>query len=460
MSAPVDHTNLHRTAKYFMDAGEAETHEEAMQMLRSFGVSIVVGKAAMHSVNHQIALLTLVNAARRTFLGGVEVVLPEGDASLLVPLVASAQLRDAIERLGGNIASAAKPNWPIAVIGEVEAEWPILFPCWRLTWSGWRGGVVPIAHQAFEDETAAMPIAAAIAAAACASEIFAYHAKDHPMAGRRAAGLSLWRPDAEWLAPDPTEPRLMFLPSRLWIIGLGNLGQAFAWLLACLPYRAHAEVELVLQDFDDIALSNDSTSLLSSTGLIGQKKARAVSDWLERIGFTTFIEERRFGAWTRRASHEPGVALCGVDNALARAALDDGGFDLVVEAGLGGGPHGFKNFSLHTFPASRRAAEIWPGASKPATDVSAMPAYEALRKSGMDACGLAQLASRTVGVPFVGLIAAALVVGELLRRLHGGTGYEVLSGSAANLADVGGSATGQSVYAFGHVSSLAGPLTA
>jgi hypothetical protein len=47
-------------------------------------------------------------------------------------------------------------------------------------------------------------------------------------------------------------------------------------------------------------------------------------------------------------------------------------------------------------------------------------AYRALRHEGMDQCGLAQLASRTVGVPFVGLIAAALAVSELLRRLHGG----------------------------------------
>ena len=37
-----------------------------------------------------------------------------------------------------------------------------------------------------------------------------------------------------------------------------------------------------------------------------------------------------------------------------------------------------------------------------APDVSAMPGYEVLRKYGMDMCGVAQLASRTVGVPCVG----------------------------------------------------------
>ncbi len=37
------------------------------------------------------------------------------------------------------------------------------------------------------------------------------------------------------------------MPSRLWIIGLGNLGQAFAWLLACLPYEDPSHVQFVLQ---------------------------------------------------------------------------------------------------------------------------------------------------------------------------------------------------------------------
>lgn len=39
-----------------------------------------------------------------------------------------------------------------------------------------------------------------------------------------------------------------------------------------------------------------------------------------------------------------------------------------------------------------------------------MPPYSAVRESGLDTCGLAQLASRTVGVPFAGLIAATLAI--------------------------------------------------
>ena len=54
----------------------------------------------------------------------------------------------------------------------------------------------------------------------------------------------------------------------------------------------------------------------------------------------------------------------------------------------------------------------------------------------MDSCGLTQLASRTVGVPFVGLIAGCLAIAEILRRLNGGDTLEFLSTSAVSLADV------------------------
>ncbi len=275
------------------------------------------------------------------------------------------------------------------------------------------------------------------------------------MAGRRSLGLSLWKPGTDWLGVDATEPKLSWLPSRLWIIGLGNLGLAFAWALAALPYDVTRDVQLVLQDYDRIAESNDSTSMLSFVRDIGRRKARVVGDWLDAIGFETFLNESRFGSWTRRAGDDPAVAFCGVDNALARTALERPGFGLVIEAGLGAGPAAFRNLSLHAFPASRSPEEIWSKqVGAPSESVEAMPAYQAMKEQGVDECGLAQLASRTVGVPFVGLITAVLDVSELLRRLHGGIELEVVSASVSALGDVETVLmTQETPYAFGHVVS-------
>jgi hypothetical protein len=291
-----------------------------------------------------------------------------------------------------------------------------------------------------------------LAAAICAAEAFAFCAGDHLLAGRRAHGLSLWHPGHDWLFADQTEPRLAYLPSRLWIIGLGNLGQAFAWLLAGLPYDEPQKAAFVLQDYDRIAASNDSTSPLTFRKDIGSKKSRVVSDWLEARGFQTFIEERHFGEWMRRSPDEPSVALCGVDNALARIALEEAGFGLIVEAGLGAGPEAFRSIAMHTFPATRTAKEIWSRQiGDLPTNPENMPAYQRLKSAGMDSCGLTQLASRTVGVPFVGLIAGCLVVSELLRRLHGGMAFEFAAGSVLSLDDIESGSRKAEAYGFGHL---------
>lgn len=450
MNKMIDYTNLHRAAKIFMDSGRVETHEEAMELLGQFGLTICVGEDVAHSEAHQTALLTLVNVARRTLLGGIDVLgLP--DCASVTPLASSTRLIDAVHALGGTVVSMARPTWPVALIGNTTGAL-LDGPAWRLTWEGWRGGVVPARMGQRLSEAGAVMLTPALAAAACAAEVFSYHSGDHPMAGHRAAGLSLWRPGADWLAPDDTEFALSYLPSRLWLIGLGNLGQAFSWLLACMPYENPREVELILQDYDRIALSNDSTSLLSFKSDIGHMKARIVGKWLETRGFSTFLEERRFGPWTHRTMNEPGVALCGVDNANARSVLDQAGFDLIVEAGLGGGPQGFRSMAIHTFPATRTPAEIWAKQVAQANEnFESMPAYQALKRAGMDSCGLTQLASRTVGVPFVGLIAGCLAIAEILRRLNGGWSLEFLSTSAVSLSDVELGELPAGPYAHGYV---------
>ena len=450
----VTQETLHRTAKYFMDTGRAESAAQALALLQQFGLYIEVGPETATSRDHQLALLTLVNMARRTFLGGVYVI-GAPNSPLLVPLANTSSVRRAVTMLGGRNVARRKRDWPVAVIGG-DAAPSLDSPSWRVTWEGWRGGVVPLRDHRRLNESSSAGLAPAFAAAACASETFMYYSGDHPFAGRRDSGLSLWSPTAPWLQPDLSEPKVKYLPSRLWLIGLGNLGQAYLWILSCLPYKNPLELELILQDYDRIAESNESTSLLTQSKMIGLMKTRAVAATLEDKGFHATIEERRFGEWTRRAPHEPGVALVGVDNSLTRASIEEAGFDFVVETGLGAGPHAFRNFSLHTFPSSMSAARLWANNAPPnANDVLNMPAYSPSKHPGLDQCGLAQLASRTVGVPFVGLTAAALAIAELLRRLHGGPTLELVSGSVAALQDLEISELDNRIYEFGHVAAAA-----
>ena len=450
MAHKIDHAVLHRTAKVFMDSGRAPSYEAAIYLLQKFGLTILVGKEIAFSIPHQAALLTIVNIARRTLLGGVEVVgVP--DVPSLSPLAPDKSLPDAVKELKATLAQTVCNDRPLIVIGGPNIT-STNRGCWRLTWEGWRGGVVPMSANKRLSEDGLNPLAPLLAAAAGAAEVFSFLAQDHAMAGLRTAGLSLWAPGRDWLTPDLSEPPITHLPSKLWFIGVGNLGQAFSWSLSTLPYQCPSEVQLLLQDFDRISKSNDSTSLLSFPADVGKRKTRVVAKWLEERGFECVIDERRFEKSTSRAETEPSVALCGVDNPLARAELGNAKFELIVEAGLGGGPESFRSIVMHTFPASRTPMAVWSrqvGQSEGSYEDQ--PAYLKLKKDGMERCGVAQLASRTVGVPFVGMMAACFVFSELLRRLNGGAALEVASISAVALDDIELVPISVVPYQFGHV---------
>ena len=103
---------------------------------------------------------------------------------------------------------------------------------------------------------------------------------------------------------------------------------------------------------------------------------------------------------TRRLPDEPGVALCRIDNAEGRRALDEAGFDFVVEAGLGRGHQDFRTLLLHTLPGKQRAAEIWRDDGRQNNSPEEAIAYRRLLAEGtLDHCGVTLLAGKEVGAP-------------------------------------------------------------
>lgn len=274
-----------------------------------------------------------------------------------------------------------------------------------------------------------MPLAAVLAAALAVNEAFLFVSGEMPAAGHRALGLSLWQPDSKysWLEEDNSEPRLAYLPSQLWLIGLGHLGQAYLWGLGLLPYGSPSQLSLVLQDVDIITPSTESTSMLSDTTMVGMKKSRAMAGWAATHGFNAAIYERRFEADFQRQSEEPAVALCGLDNALGRRSLDQVGFDFIVDAGLGRGHRDFRTMRIHVLPGSKTAGEIWNVVEEDEAVEDRM-AYQQILKSGeLDRCGVTLLAGKAVGAPFVGAVASTLVLSEVLRLLHGGINHQLIN---------------------------------
>lgn len=418
MTALISPDSFHRLVKHAIDSGTAASVAEAEALFRGYRLAVEIEASAAQDPVHQAALLTAVALGRRVFLGGVTVT-GALDAPLALSMPLGRTLAEAAVALGGAVERRDDEN-PTIIIGGGPGARRDWF-CVRTAVSGWRGGILPIHSDLQPAAGAAMPLSGMLAAGLAVNEAYLHVSGGMPAAGRRVVGFSLWRPspDADWLEPDASEPALTYLPSRLWLIGLGHLGQAYLWGLGLLPYRNSAQLLLVLQDIDLITPSTQSTSILSESGMIGQRKTRAMAAWAERRGFTASIQERLFAADFKRQPDEPAIALCGLDNAAGRRALDQVGFDLIVEAGLGRGHRDFRTMRLHLLPG-RPAAEIWKAAAG-GEKVEARPAYAKLVAEGvLDQCGMTLLAGKAVGAPFVGSVAACLALSEVLRLLHGG----------------------------------------
>lgn len=426
---------LNRMVKMVLDTGEARSLEEAHTLFASYRLHVSLGRDVAHSAALQAAALTAVNAGRRGFLGGVTVSGPM-DADLMIPWPGQRTLRDAVVDLQGRVVNEPSRSVPVLLLGDARAQpgHPLAL---RATFKGWTAAVAPAEGALRFDERSDFTPVGVLAGALGVSEVFQHLRGTNIAAGRRDIGLSLWKPAHDFRAADPGPP-LDQLPARLWLIGLGHLGQAFLWTLGFLPYEDPGRVELVLQDYDGLVEANDSTSLLTTMKKIGQRKTRAMAAWCEERGFHTLLTERRFDANFKVAAAEPGVAVCGVDNPQARAVLEHVGFERVVEAGLGAGPTEYLAFQMHSFPARKSAQARWEGAARhmSAAALLEQPAYGSLRAQGLDECGLVRLAERTVGAPFVGAVASALVVAELVRMAQGAHRYELVDGTLRSLEGV------------------------
>ncbi len=417
--------NLHRLVKLAMDTGEAESIEHAQRIFAGYRIGVMVGPEIQWSWSHQAALLTLLELASRVFLGGIQVAIPD-DISIPNLVAESLGIRWTMDRLSVRRVQSIEPHIPTVVIGTAVAPHDASFAV-RAVFSGWRAGIIPASASLLFDFDVEFPLSAILAAALAVNEAFLFVRRDTPEAGLREIGISLWEPDVidDWSAISHDGPRIDYLPNKLWLLGLGHLGQAYLWTLSLLPYVRPDEVSLVLQDIDVITRSTLSTSVLSNQHMIGLKKTRAMADVLEARGFKTEIIERRFDETLRVLSDDPQIALCGLDNALGRSALCGVGFKFVIEAGLGSGPKDFRAIRIHTFPGTQDPRELWR--SEETADIApATRAYDHLAAHGLDQCGVTMLAGKAVGAPFVGVAAATFVIAEIIRVLHGGPLFAVL----------------------------------
>jgi hypothetical protein len=407
--------NFHRLTKVLADSGESPTLEAAANTFASYGVRVVLDARVAGSIVDQVIALTVINTAARSFLGNVEVVAPVG-LQLTAPGFEGQSLTNFLDWAGVKKKLPAEASGlPTIEVGEPVQTRTGGIRAWA---DGWTYGI-----GAHDGGQATFFAPACVAAAGLAvSEAFSVLRRDNPYAGRRSLGLSLWKPELRGDVAKAQGPADPLLPS-VWLVGLGHLGQAYAWTMAFMKATAGAEV--FLQDIDVVTRSTLSTSVLSNEADLGRQKTRVAAAWLEARGFTTHVVERRFDGAQRIASSEPQRALFGVDNAAARRVLENAGFAHVVDAGLGSGFKDFRAMRVRTFPGPSSAAALW--ASQPASKgAEQAPAYRHLLAAGADPCGVTTLATRSVGAPFVGCVAAGHAIAAIQRHAAGESPYPVV----------------------------------
>ncbi len=436
MTRSLDADSFSRTAKILVDAREVATFDEAEERLAAFILQVHVGRGLAHNRSRQAAVLTTVNSAARAFKGGVHVKITN-DVRLQVGWNHGEKLSAAVEHYGGVIVEDLETDHPTICIGEPAGNTPGR-PVLRATFDGWTAGVVEGTTSPLQERDLFVP--AGIAAAGIAvAEAFEYLRDTAIATGRRNQGMSLWRPGVPWMSLEATGPDdVTYAPSKWWLAGLGHLGQGYLWSIGMLPYTKPADVCLMLQDDDVVTTANESTGLLLIPGAVTnhekKHKTRTLAALLDARGFSTTITERRLRPSHGPVGDEPRLALIGVDNTTTRAQLSDCGFDLIVDAGLGGGPAHYLDMQLHSFPGPRRseAITVWRdevAADEPALD---LPAYRD-RAGADDECGIVEIANRSVAASFVGATAGALVVAEAARALRNEHRYEVIDGSLRGL---------------------------
>lgn len=383
---------LNRTVKLAMDEGKAASYEDAERLFRSFRLKIAVAPGFTQAPAAQAAVLTLLNAARKTFLGGVELIGPLEERCTMAWF--KGQSLAEVAAVFGINCGPQFGETPTIVVGDANPP---------VTGDFCLG--IQLHAQGFVLEpggSSGWEIAAGVEAGVAAAGAAINEAFQHVYCGWELAGQRRIRFDF-------AEGNRLPGKRSTWMVGLGHLGQAYLWTRALADAGRGGRIRLT--DFDTVTLSSLSTCLMVDIGDVGRKKVDAVAGRLAQIGFDVVRDDSKLSLEEDVVAPDGSVVVIAVDNIGLRRGLDRIQGARIYECGIGDGIDGFTRVQMHAFPGSRLARDVWAGddprASRP-VDIS-KPAYQALLGKSGDACGTTMVASRSVATPFVGAFAGAVL---------------------------------------------------
>jgi hypothetical protein len=409
---------------------------QTQHQLEDVHLRVHLSVADPESATGQTAFLTAVALGCRCF-GRVSVAGASG-VPYRATLPLDADTLDEAAALVGATSSDTPPTHSI-LVGHCAAA-DVASMAVRATWKHWIAATAP-AGDAAEPCEGSFSLAAVAAVALAVGEVFQQRLSN-PRAGRRGQQISLWSPGATEVGP--VNPNAVRLPRDIWLIGLGNLGQAYLWTLASLNFQYPKEVSFVLQDFDRIDDENFATSILTGTDDEGTLKTLIAEQWCLERQFRVNRIDRALDERTVVGPQEPRLAFSGLDKISVRKLLGGCGFQYIVDAGLGANAGDFDRFRINTFDETFLPSAHFEGqddadeSERANAFVEASTAYKAVESaSPEEACGLLAIAGKSVAVPYVSSLAACLVVAQAIRLVSGYAPYKSIVGQVRNLEGVG-----------------------
>lgn len=422
----LDKDNLHRGDLFSLKRDPDMTPGRAEAWRSGLKFAVVIDDADTGTYGGQMCLLTAINLAWRVSGQFGSVTVHGVSPRPCDPMIAEDKtLPDYITETGGICLDTAPEDDRLVILIGAAAFSGGRFRI-RAAFSDWTGGIMP------EDRTPALPVdvrlplGPALAASIAVWECFRFHDNHGSAVGRRTTGIDLWtmQPNNLETLSDDTGDAIL-LPDRIWCLGLGHLGQAYFWLIGHLPYSAaeRTAMSLKVQDHDVVSTSNLSTSVLSVHGNVGVPKTEACSSWLLSRGFSPHMISDAFDPGTKLDFGSDAV-LGGVDNLETRRGIMAKNPAFYIDAGLGETIHDFQTMRIIVPSTDRSPTDVWPiGSNDNATDLDG--AIRRLRDANkLDQCGAETLNGTAVGFPFVGMVAATVVLTQLISHWNDGQVFE------------------------------------
>ncbi len=400
-----------------------EGYEEAVKKLGQLKLGLKCGSEIRTSQALQAAIITSINTGKRAFHGGVKVRIDDS-VPLLIQWPGANTLNEVIKSLGAELSAKEYVDVSFTLTFGIPAERENSL---QIVCNGWQGGVVQFGKFIKLDSASDFSLGGILAGSLGTCMAFLKVTGEKPDVCYKTCGLSLWRPDLDWLNPEAFGPKVELLPSKYWLVGLGHLGQAFSWCIGLLPFKDHSKVSVMLQDYDYVSESNFDTGLLTELDVIDRRKTRVCSEWFEARGILTQIIEKAFSKKDQPEGFEPKILIRGLDSNRSRREINLNGFDLVIDCGIGGTKSNFDSISIKILEAGKdNSEEIWD-------EQEVVINNKAIEKA-MNFMGCGHY-GKAISTSFVGAFSSAIVIGELIRSLNQGLKCKIIEIAMRNISD-------------------------